>query len=727
MNIMNENIKANKNILLFEVGIEEIPHSSINSIHGLFKNIFNFLLLKKNISSNSMYVYYTPRRIVLFIPNILNTINNSVKKIYGPSIKQFLTVDGDLSDIGKNFLKKFSLLLNNIKIEEKNGYKRLVANKKIKNLISKKKIIYILKKLILGINYHKKMKWDNSKIEFIRPIKWITVLLNNKFLLFNIGNISTQKYTYGHRAISRKNFFFINTYEYFNLLEEKLVIISSEKRKEWIIEKIKKIFYNNEIPLINKKILILQSKLIEYPALIITKFKNFFLLIPHILLIDEINNLHTIIVIKNDNKLINKFIIIVNIKVTNKNYINIINGYKNVLESKFADILFYIKTDLNLKYMNRIDILKKILLHKKLGTVYNRTIRLKFLITNINFYTKNIKDKKFFRVIDICKLDLTTNIVQKMPLLRGKVGYIYGKYLREFKFILNGVKKHYYPRKITDKLSKNIYFSLISLIDKFDYLVSLACVEGLPTGNNDLFGIRRNRSLIIKIILEFPISISISNLIFSSLHILLKQNVITREKFIKMAPVILFFFYRKMEYIYLNLITKERMLKEISCNIKSENILILLRGIIESHSDNFFILWEKIKSIFLVLNKDIYLIETMQIIKRIKNILIQVRKKKIIIKDIKLSFSDDELIINKKIIEISNGIYKYDYNEINSSYIENYYKIQIKNLLKISNLIKNLFEKVLIMDENIEKRNSRLFLLIQFYKISRNFFIFNKY
>jgi len=723
---MNKNIKAHENILLLEIGVEEIPHSSIDPICSLLKNIFKFLLRDKNILFSSLYLYYTPRRIVLFAPNIVIYKNNFIKKIYGPSVDQFININGDLNKIGIFFLKKFLLSLDDIEIEEKKGCKKLIANKKIENIISVKKIIHLIRKIILGINYYKKMKWNNSNIEFIRPIKWITSFFNNKFLLFKVANILTQKYTYGHRFFYENKIKFINSYEYFNEIERKMVILSSDKRKEWITNKIIEIFYSYETPLINKKILILQSKLLEYPAILIAKFNSFFLLIPNILLIDEINNLHTIIVIKNNNKLINKFIIIINIKANKGNYRDIIKGYKNVLESKFADILFYIKNDLNLKYLKRIDILKEILLHKKLGTIYNKIIRIKFLSNNIILFKNIIKNNNFFlRIIDLCKLDLTTNMVQKIPALKGKIGYIYGKYLKEFKVILDGIIEHYCPRKINNNISKNICFSLISLIDKFDFLVSVACVEGLPTGNNDLFGLRRNRSIIIKIILESPISISISDLIFSSLNILLKQNIITKKKFINIAPAILCFFYRKMEYIYLKLITSKSIVNNY---VESENLLILLRSIIESHTDNFFILWKKIKSILLVLNNNIYINDFMKVIKRIKNILIKVKDKNIIINYNDLLFSNKELIINKKIIKMKINLKEYINNkEINNDkIIENYYIIQTKILLEISILIKKLFEEVLIMDNDVKKRNSRLFLLIQFYKMSRKFFILNK-
>ena len=86
------------------------------------------------------------------------------------------------------------LIKNEVKGKEYLFYERPKTNIKVENLLEK-----ILEESVNEVEDQKKMRWGNSNFSFIRPIRWILLILGNKHVSSKILGLNTNKYTYGNK------------------------------------------------------------------------------------------------------------------------------------------------------------------------------------------------------------------------------------------------------------------------------------------------------------------------------------------------------------------------------------------------------------------------------------------------------------------------------------------------------------------------------------------------
>src|SRR4029079_4041107 len=56
-----------------------------------------------------------------------------------------------------------------------------------------------LSRLILGLDFPKKMRWGDQEMAFARPIRLLAALFGSSILPFAIGNINSGRTSFGHR------------------------------------------------------------------------------------------------------------------------------------------------------------------------------------------------------------------------------------------------------------------------------------------------------------------------------------------------------------------------------------------------------------------------------------------------------------------------------------------------------------------------------------------------
>ena len=85
------------------------------------------------------------------------------------------------------------------------------------------------------------MYWDDKKIRFARPIRWLTALYGNKPVKFEVANVKSSNMSKGHRFMSPGAFVVEDKESYLHQLESNYVIVEPAKRRKMIIEQIEQI------------------------------------------------------------------------------------------------------------------------------------------------------------------------------------------------------------------------------------------------------------------------------------------------------------------------------------------------------------------------------------------------------------------------------------------------------------------------------------------------------
>jgi glycyl-tRNA synthetase beta chain len=179
----------------------------------------------------------------------------------------------------------------------------------------------------------------------------------------------------------------------------------------------------------------------------------------------------------------------------------IVAGNERVLRARLSDAKFFWDQDRKRTLESRVDDLKNIVSHAKLGTQYERVERIVTLAGEIA--AKIGADvEKAKRAALLCKADLTSGVVGEFPELQGVMGRYYALHDGEDTEVADAVRDHYGPQGPSDAVPTSKVSIAVALADKLDHLVGFFAIDEKPTGSSDPFALRRAALGVIRIALE---------------------------------------------------------------------------------------------------------------------------------------------------------------------------------------------------------------------------------
>ena len=503
----------NTSSLLIEIFLEELPFSAIKKEIKNIKPKFENLLGKYSFNVSDIEFFWTPRRLILVSKKFPLMQESKILEYFGAPLNIAYDKDNNPSQATKSFLKKLNISREDLQTSTKNGKECLYYKTTIEGKTSESLLENIILDFLEILSFGKSMQWGNVESSFIRPIRNIFILLDDKFLelkkLEKKYQFSQTKLIYPHRSKNAKE---INNFsEYFTFLESSGVIYNQERRKELILGQIKDIEKQNNIKVeIDSALLDEVVAITEYPNALYGNFDKKFLELPNEVIITSMKiNQKYFATYKGDSKDLNNGFIVVCNGFEKSAFNEILKGNERVLKARLEDALFFYKNDLKSFIQDRIDErLKDIEFIQDSGSVFDKVEReikiAKILCNIVREDSTNIT-----KAISISKNDLLSEMVGEFGELQG----IMGSYYTKDDNLKLMIKEQYLPIQEDSLLPSSLECAIISISNKLDSILCLFAIDKIPSGSKDPFALRRAASGIIKMIVKFEIPFSLFEII----------------------------------------------------------------------------------------------------------------------------------------------------------------------------------------------------------------------
>lgn len=512
---------------LFELGLEELPARYVDITSNELKNKVVDKLVSNKISFDSIENFSTPRRLSFIITNLCEKQEDITEEKFGPKL-EIAIKDGMPTKALLGFLATNGLAENEYEIVETERGAYTKITKHTKGRETKEILCEILDTSIRQLEFEKAMKWSDKQFRFVRPIKWIVAMLDDKVIDFSFENIKASNITRGMRVFASQEILIDKIENYEKLLFENYVVIRRDKREKMLLESIEKnCNTDTEKVVISKKLLDEVVNLVEYPYAIKGDFDEKYLKLPEELITITMETHQRYFPVRtNDGKLTNHFVVIRNgIDYSSKVKL----GNEKVIEPRLADSKFFFDEDLKSNMNDWIEKLKNITFQKDMGTIYDKVQRAKKIAKYLG------ADDNTMRAIELCKADLVSNVINEKEFtgLQGMMGEIYALNSGENSKVATAIREHYMPRFQTDTLPSSIEGSISAIADKLDTGMGAFCVGLKPTGSKDPYAIRRAIQGMVSIALNEKLDINYEDLsakayeIFSSDKKVLSENVLS--------------------------------------------------------------------------------------------------------------------------------------------------------------------------------------------------------
>lgn len=506
---------------LLEIGVEELPAKYIKDTLKQLNDKFSLTLENERLNFERIEVYSTPRRLTTIITGLDEGQEDISEDVKGPSKKISFSEDGNPSKALLGFMRGQNVGLDDIFFLENNGEEYVYAKVLKKGQDTSTILSQRVPEIIKSINFPKSMRWGGKNLRFARPIRWIVSLLENTIIPFDLEGIPISNTTKGHRFLGQKSIVIDNVDSYMSILKENYVIVDQNERKEIIKYGAERLAKEKGGKLIQDEELLDEvTNLVEYPTPLIGRIKDEYLKLPKDVVVTPMKeHLRYFPVIDDKNRLLPYFITIRN---GNDEYIDIVTkGNEKVLGARLEDAKFFFKDDISKPLEDYVDKLKDIVFQEKLGTLYDKTIRVQKLSEKIGTYLEigEETEKNLDRASYLSKADLVTKMVTEFTELQGKLGMEYAGISGENEIVSLAIFEQYLPRFSGDQLPTTTAGAILSIADKLDSIVGLFAINIQPTGSQDPFGLRRSALGIINIILDKKLNLSLNDLFDFALYI----------------------------------------------------------------------------------------------------------------------------------------------------------------------------------------------------------------
>ena len=677
--------------LLLELYSEEIPPKLQTSARKELKERIEKSLKEENIEYKSISSLSSPTRLTIIVKNIPLKINIPSKEIKGPKI-------GVIDDVLNSFIRSQKASKKEIFEKENEKGKFYFIKTKSKEISTKDLLIKIILNSIASLNWRKSMKWSDKNLIWGRPLRSILVIFNKKLLPLRYGHLSSKESVVIEQDLVTKTKKVTNFEEYQRFLKNNKIILDQKEREKIILKKFEAICKSkNYKQIYNKQLLDEVVNIVENPNVLLVDFNKDYLELPSEIIISTLQ-IHQkyFPLFDNKDRLTNFFLVVAN-KSDIKNLIK--EGNKRVVEARLSDAKFFWDKDKSKNLIKQLGKLKEIVFYEKLGSIYDKTQRIRKLASLLSD-DLNINKEKVEIAASISKADLCSGLVGEYPELQGTMGKYFALAQGFDEDVSNSISDHYLPLGLSSPVPKKPISYSISIVDKIDTLIGFFLINEKPTSSRDPFALRRSAIGLLRILIENKLIIKFRELLSYSIRLFEDQGV--KSENLNTEKEILEFLKERMKNIL-----KEK-------NIKND----IIEASISSHTGgNFLDLFKKNILMNKYINKDVGR-NIISAYKRASNI-VEKESEGITGKPDPVLFrKEEEKLLYEQINEIRKAFTVKEDNK-------DYEKLLIK-LSETKPFTDNFFDNVVVNDENKDIKKNRLELLKMLCITFNNFINFTK-
>ncbi len=504
---------------LFELGTEELPPKSLQTLQNALKNNIVKQLAQLNLGHGEVTAYASPRRLTVIIDQLELQQADRKESRRGPALSA-------PEQAAQGFARSCGVALADLAVIDTDKGQYYNFEKHVSGAATESLLPALLEQALADLPIAKRMRWGSSRAEFVRPVQWFILMLGESLIDCSLFSLSNGNQTRGHRFHCNASITIKSPKTYAQQLrDEGKVIVDIEERKQIIRTQVaEQAAKGGAQAVVSDSLLNEVAALVEWPVSLCGKFDDAFLEVPAQALVSSMAEHQKYFHLVNDQGEIQPYFITVS-NLISKDPQAVIDGNERVIRPRLADAAFFFETDKKATLESRNPALEKVVFQADLGSLADKTKRIAALAGTIaSQIGANAEQAK--RAGLLAKADLNTEMVLEFGDLQGLMGHVYALNDGEDKITAAAIEQHYWPKFSGDQLPQSLEASALAIADRLDTLVGLFGINQPPTGSKDPYALRRATVGLLRIMIEQELDLDLPALIDQaySLHANLKQD-----------------------------------------------------------------------------------------------------------------------------------------------------------------------------------------------------------
>ncbi len=490
--------------LLLELFSEEIPARMQADAARDLERMANERLRAAGFTPGALRAFAGPRRLTLVVDGLPAAQGDRSEERKGPRLgAPDAAVDGFLRSTG----------LTRDQLVERDGvYFAVIARA---GRATAEIIAEMVPDIVGAFPWPKSMKWGTGALRWVRPLQRILCVFNGEIVGFNIEDIGAGDLTEGHRFMGSKGTpFAARDFDaYTKGLDAEFVVLDVAERKARIMDGARRLARVMKLELVEDEGLLDEvAGLAEWPIALLGQMDPAFLDLPGEVIRTSMRTHQKYFAVRDPatGALAPHFIAIANIDATDGGDA-IAAGNARVLSARLNDARFFWDEDRKIALADRLERLKGVTFHAKLGTMYERVERIEALARELAPVVGADADVAA-QAARLCKADLAAGMVGEFPELQGVMGGYYAREEGLGDTIADAIRDHYRPQGPSDAVPTAPVSVAVALADKLDTLIGFFAIDEKPTGSRDPFALRRAALGVIRLVLGNNLRLALGGL-----------------------------------------------------------------------------------------------------------------------------------------------------------------------------------------------------------------------
>jgi glycyl-tRNA synthetase beta chain len=505
--------------LLIEIGTEELPPKALKDLSAAFSGFLRQAMTDKNLAFADCHAFASPRRLAVLFSSLQENAPDETVEQWGPPAKIAFDDNGKPSKAGEAFANKNAIPVSELANCVRNDGKqdKLFVSKTVPGVQIKTQLTELVSQALAALPIPKRMRWGASREQFVRPIHWATIIFGEEVIDGEVMGIAVANRTRGHRFHCNRELSLFSASSYESVLEnEGYVIADFDKRQAKIRSQVEAEGQRlGGKAVIDDSLLDEVTALVEWPVALAGNFEERFLKVPAEALVSSMKEHQKYFhVVDNNGVLMPHFITVANIESTDPQ--KVIDGNERVIRPRLSDAAFFFEVDCKTTLEARRENLRNVVFQEKLGTIYDKTVRLESLAGILaDKLSANSDDAK--RAAQLCKSDLVSEMVFEFDDMQGIAGYYYAVNDKESSEVASAMQEQYLPAFAGDALPETATGTILALADRLDTITGIFGIGQTPSGSKDPFALRRASLGVLRIIIEKGLELDLRELIETAL------------------------------------------------------------------------------------------------------------------------------------------------------------------------------------------------------------------
>ena len=503
-----------KRDLLFELRTEELPPRTLQTLSTALTEGIVKGLDAAGIAHGRVRGFATPRRLAALLSQCADAAPDRQVARRGPPVANAFDAEGLPTQAASAFARNCGVSVGELErlVTDKGAW--LVFRGTERGASTVALLAGILHAAIAALPIARRMRWGAHTTEFVRPVHGAVLLYGEEVVRVDVLGLVTDRLTIGHRFHAPRPITLKSAKSYESRLKSAKVVADFAVRRELVRAGVAAAAQaTGGSALIEEALLDEVTALVEWPVPIAGRFEERFLALPREVVIATIQDHQRYFAIEGpDGKLTGGFVTVSNIQSREPDRVR--EGNERVVRPRLRDAAFFWDQDRKVPLALRAAELKGVTFQAKLGSYADKTARVKSLAVTIGQAIGAGADAG--AAAELAKADLLTAMVGEFPELQGIMGRYYAQAEGYPEEVSRAIEEHYRPRFAGDALPSSRIGQALALADKIDTLTGIFSIEQRPTGAKDPFGLRRAALGVLRILLECRLDLDLVALIDAS-------------------------------------------------------------------------------------------------------------------------------------------------------------------------------------------------------------------